>query len=314
MDVGTMVKTGESSSPDVVELPEILRVFETSLSEIKWKLRPSSKRRFETDILALITEMRPVIMVDYGGKMPELQDRLCSFLNYCKKESPFFEHLKVMVIEDMIYLVHARAFAEFIHSSLHFDTEMVLMNIEQDPPKIVAQNDKDSVAEELVSIQKKFSAVFGSSLGKNDPPQLEGGYLTTDARSSSESSGFIDLSSWTTESGVTIPTLNGWLLGYPVVYFFSKEHIEDAIYNLSTKCLNLYQILIIRSGTSNGRGSRWEELMSFSVPYDQSVEGSSEPWAKAFLLRMQTKIERCKHVWGSLRMEVSSCYPQAIAL
>lgn len=33
-----------------------------------------------TDILALCTGMRPVIMIDYGGKMPELRERLCAFL------------------------------------------------------------------------------------------------------------------------------------------------------------------------------------------------------------------------------------------
>lgn len=38
-----------------------------------------------SDVVALITEMRPVIMIDYGGKMPELQERLCSFLKQCQK-------------------------------------------------------------------------------------------------------------------------------------------------------------------------------------------------------------------------------------
>ena len=42
---------------------------------------------FELDVLALITEMRPVVMVDYGGKMPELQEQLCSFLDSCQKVS-----------------------------------------------------------------------------------------------------------------------------------------------------------------------------------------------------------------------------------
>lgn len=31
-------------------------------------------------MLALCTGMRPVVMIDYGGKMPELQDRLLSLL------------------------------------------------------------------------------------------------------------------------------------------------------------------------------------------------------------------------------------------
>jgi len=31
-----------------------------------------------------------------------------------------------------------------------------------------------------------------------------------------------------------------WLLGYPVVYLFGKEHISDAIYNLATKYLHIF--------------------------------------------------------------------------
>lgn len=37
------------------------------------------------DILALCTGMRPVVMVDYGGKMPELQERLCAVLKLSQK-------------------------------------------------------------------------------------------------------------------------------------------------------------------------------------------------------------------------------------
>lgn len=40
------------------------------------------------DVLALCTEMRPVIMVDYGGMMPELQERLCGLLRFCQQVCP----------------------------------------------------------------------------------------------------------------------------------------------------------------------------------------------------------------------------------
>ena len=42
-----------------------------------------------------------------------------------------------MVIEDMIYLIHARALAEFVKSSLNLETEVVLIDVEQDPPKVL---------------------------------------------------------------------------------------------------------------------------------------------------------------------------------
>ncbi|MFS7988680.1 hypothetical protein Hanom_Chr11g01037741 [Helianthus anomalus] len=53
---------------------------------------------------------------------------------------------------------------------------------------------------------------------------------------------------------------------------------------------------------------------SFSVPYELSIDGDNEAWAEAFLTRMKVRWENCKHVWGTLRMEVNATYPQAIAL
>lgn len=37
-----------------------------------------------------------------------------------------------------------------------------------------------------------------------------------------------------------------WLLGYPVVYLFGKDHISDAIYHLSTKYLHIFQVFVCR--------------------------------------------------------------------
>ncbi|CAK9168174.1 unnamed protein product [Ilex paraguariensis] len=225
-----------------------------------------------------------------------------------------------MVIEDMIYLIHVRGLTELVKSTLNMETDLLFVDIEQDPPKMITQVQESLVAMELISVQKLFSLVFPSDDMNNDVLQCH----RTDSRVNTESSSFeelitsqsaefIDLSSCMQETKVTVPTLNGWLLGYPVVYLFGKEHIADAIYNLSIKSLHLFKILVCRNGTSN-RGSPQQELMSFSVPYDLSMEGANEPWAKAFVVRMQARWEKCRQVWGSLEMEVSGCYPQAIAL
>lgn len=40
---------------------------------------------FIADILALCTGMRAVVLVDYGGKMPELQERLCGLMKIIQK-------------------------------------------------------------------------------------------------------------------------------------------------------------------------------------------------------------------------------------
>ncbi|KAG4961434.1 hypothetical protein JHK87_038067 [Glycine soja] len=106
---------------------------------------------------------------------------------------------------------------------------------------------------------------------------------------------------------ITVPTLNGWLLGYPVVYLFGKEHISDAIYNLATKYLHIfYAIYPCFTNSTLKKGTQAEELLS--------MRGSNEQWAEAFLARMQAKWERCASAWKSLKMEVIECHPQAIVL
>lgn len=299
---------------DAAELEDVLRVFEESLSQIKWRLKPSSKFRLQTDILALSSRMRPCIMVDYGGMMPELGNHLCDFLRHCKKESSMFKLLHVVVMDDMVYLVQARALMDFVKSSL--ETDVLFVDVESDPPKMMKQSDESPAIMQLLSAQKLFSSVFHADGVSSDHLQRCETYNAgsrLDADAASQSPEMVDLSYFLHESDVTIPTLNGWLLGYPVIYLFGKDHIERAVHNLSSKSLHIYQIFVTRSNSSS-KGHRKEELMSFTVPYDLSSEGSNEPWAKSFLADMQERWEKCKHIWGSLHMEVSSCYPQAIAL
>ena len=52
------------------------------------------------------------------------------------QESSIFEHLRVMVIEDMIYLVHIGGLAEHVQSSLSSESELLFVDLEQDPPKV----------------------------------------------------------------------------------------------------------------------------------------------------------------------------------
>uniref|UniRef100_A0A2P2MIC8 Uncharacterized protein MANES_04G043800 n=1 Tax=Rhizophora mucronata TaxID=61149 RepID=A0A2P2MIC8_RHIMU len=272
-----------------------------------------------SNILALCTGMRPVVMVDYGGKMPELQEQLCALLKLCQLESATFEDLRVMVIEDMIYLIHLRGLTEYANASLNSEVELLFVNLEQDPPKMVTKAEEGSLVAEVARSQRLFSFFFPVNGSNKDPSSCpladsEDNLQTSfDKPISSQSSILIDFSSCMQDTQVTVPTLNGWLLGYPVVYLFGKEHIADAIHNLSTKSLRIFKILVHRN-VLPGKGSQPEELMSFSVPYELSMGGSNEPWAEAFLAQLQLKWEECKSSWRSLQMEVSECYPQAIVL
>ncbi|THF99741.1 hypothetical protein TEA_001143 [Camellia sinensis var. sinensis] len=55
-----------------------------------------------------------------------------------------------------------------------------------------------------------------------------------------------------------------------------------------------------------GKVGKMQASLGFSahgVPYDLSLEGSSEPWAVAFLARVQAKWERCKQVWVDFEVD-----------
>lgn len=296
-----------------------LAVLNSSLSVIKWRLKPYAKRRLHIDVLGLCTGMRPVVMVDYGGKMPELQGHLCGFLAHAQKESAVFQQLRIMVVEDMIYLVNIDEFAEYISWSLNSGAKQVFVDLEQDPLKLITEACENSVAMQLISVQKFFSSIFSGSGVNYKALQHHINDSVDDAKASSSKlvaskfSEVIDLSSCLQDSQVTIPTLNGWLLYYPVVYLFGKDHIPDAVYNLSTKSLCIFKVLVCRNVGGNDQ-SQLEELMSFSVPYDLSKEGRNEPWSADFWQRIQAKWERCKHAWRSMQMEVTECNPQAIVL
>ncbi|XP_039122463.1 uncharacterized protein LOC120259013 isoform X1 [Dioscorea cayenensis subsp. rotundata] len=307
---------------------EVLRALDDCLSRIKWRLRSSAKRRLEIDILSLLTGLRPVVMVDYGGKMPELGEHLCALLHLARKETTIFLQLKIMVIEDMIYIIHVKGLAEHTSLSLNFQPQLFFVDLEQDPPKMILHSEQNAATLELVAIQKKFASLLPSN-EDNAGPSLPNAPISTPKVKSSdcdphgytnagESFGFessepIDLSDIVKDTKITLPTLNGWLLGYPVVYLFSKDHVADAVYNLSTKYLHIYKILVRRKEAS-GRKSSEEELMSFTVPYELSQRADKEPWAEMFLTCISAKLESCRRVWMHLRMEVSECYPQAIVL
>ncbi|KAK4799824.1 hypothetical protein SAY86_025189 [Trapa natans] len=330
-----------------------LKVVEHALSHIKWRLRPHAKRRLEIDLMALCTRMRPVVMVDYGGKLPELQDYLCGLLRFCHKESPFFEQLRVMIIEDMIFLIHPKELAGHVNSSLSC-RRLYFVDLEQDPPlvganqcftilsivfksfmpphyhpqppsyyflQMITQSESSLAGVQLVSILNLFARHF--PLEENGRIQPCNRTDETDSInspdgetwSSSQSSDVIDLSSCMKDTKISIPTLNGWLLGYPVIYLFTTDHIEDAIYNLSMKSLRIYRVLVHRmSRPGRSLQQEEEELMSFSVPYDLSMGASEELWAQGFMSQIRAKWEGCRHAWGTLRLEVSECYPQAIVL
>ncbi|KAJ0092149.1 hypothetical protein Patl1_26417 [Pistacia atlantica] len=194
-----------------MEMEETLKILNSSLSTIKWRLKSASQAssRNRYDILALCTGIRPVIMVDYGGKMPELQEYLCALLKLCQKESPVFEDLRVMIIEDMIYFINVKELAEHVSSSLISEAELQFVDLEQDPPKMITITENSSVGMQLISVQKLFLSFFPLDKMNNDVALCMSESQSSDKPVASQSSEVIDLSNCLHDSQVTVPTLNG---------------------------------------------------------------------------------------------------------
>ncbi|XP_016899719.2 uncharacterized protein LOC103486956 isoform X2 [Cucumis melo] len=245
------------------EMEEALKVLDSSLSQIKWRLKFPAKRRLQLDVLALCTGMRPVVMIDYGGKMPELQQRLCALLKLIQTELHIFENLKVMVIEDMIYLIHVQGLAEHVHSTLNSKLTLLLVDIEQDPPKMLVDAEKSSLGLQLKSIQKLFSSLFSQDETEGDPLPSVGETCVTDIRSSihgiSSQSSVIDLSNFLQHTEITLPTLNGlMLLENFIGKVWNEADIEDGFLDIQlytfltrTTYLRLLTIFLLSLFTSS---------------------------------------------------------------
>ncbi|CAD5178919.1 unnamed protein product [Musa acuminata subsp. malaccensis] len=317
---------------------ELLKVLDSCLSRIKWRLRPLARRRLETDILALCTRLRPVILVDYDGIMPKLQENLSALLFLAQKESNDLQYLRIMILDDMAYIIHVKELAEHVLSSLGSEQQLTLLDLEQYPMKILSPREENEVASDFVLIQKLLSSAFPVEVEKGHMPSVlpslgkpgvETSHLNAvglsnlNGHSAPQPADVIDLSSFLQDVRVTLPSLNGWLLGYPVTYLFSKEHAEKASYNLSTKSLRIFKIFICRK--TSGSQLYENELMrqvffclnlNFTVPCDMSQRLDKEPWIEAFLVRLSEKLRRCEQIWASMRleMEVKESHQQSVVL
>ncbi|CAM0952420.1 unnamed protein product [Alopecurus aequalis] len=222
--------------------------------------------------------------------MPQLQENLCSLLHHARQEASIMNPLRVMVIKDMLYLINVEGLAE--HAS----------------PALLANPDENETVAELVSIQDRFSSTFpvqasvepGTTKQKTKLPEraTDVGICISDRNSL-----VVDLSAFVENTQIALPSLNGWLLGYPITYLLRNESAEAATRNLSKHSLHIYRIYVTRIRHSDTKQSE-EELLSFSVPCNMSVKREEEPWAKSFLAHMNDKLERCSHVWASVRLEI----------
>jgi len=271
-----------------------------------------------------------------------------NFSTNAEWESLILHFLRVMVFEEMVYLVHVKSMLEHMHLSLNMRAPLQFAVLDQGPAKLALLEEEKSVVGEFVSIQKLFSsvmpnhtqdfidmpsqsssllnisdetAVTSSEISPRNIDQWEGsklkstvGSLDSDSRLTSKAFELIDLSQCVNGTQISPPTLNGWLLGYPIVYLFNREHVAQAASILSTGPIHLFKILICSKVSFGKEAPKEEELMSFSVPVELSSLGKEEPWAETFFMQMVEKMSRCKEVWKYMKLEVTKCTLQSIVL
>ncbi|MQL80143.1 hypothetical protein Taro_012581 [Colocasia esculenta] len=140
------------------------------------------------------------------------------------QESSILQHLRVMAIEDMIYLIHVDGLAKHALLIPTLQFQLFFVDLEQDPPKMLPFTEENVLMTGLLSIQKLILSVLpldevnkslSSSVPSRQAPSGETSTCKQDEQSSAgehiflQSSEFIDLSSCMQDANVTIPTLNG---------------------------------------------------------------------------------------------------------
>ncbi|KAH9310843.1 hypothetical protein KI387_025878, partial [Taxus chinensis] len=250
-------------------------------------------------IMALCTGLRPVVMIDYGGKMPELQEQLYGLLCLAQKESRVLLSLRVMIIEEMVYLVHVQSTLEHMRLSISMNHQIQFVVLDQGPMKLAFPEQENTLMVQFVSIQNLLLSVMSNhSQDMMKIPSIDSSllnisdkdasiYLSTDSNKMDIQTGpklsstnpsldndsimgsnaldVIDLSQCMRESQIAPPTLNGWLLGYPIVYMFRRDHVDQAVSSLSIGSLHLFRILIC-SNIGFGKEDPKEEELMRSIP------------------------------------------------
>ncbi|KAH6559369.1 hypothetical protein KP509_1Z012800 [Ceratopteris richardii] len=105
-----------------------------------------------------------------------------------------------------------------------------------------------------------------------------------------------------------LPTLNGWILGYPVVYYFKKENSSKAVRTLSVSSLIQFKVLIRSSVPFKTFEIQDKEaspilhlLTSFTVPDVLSSDELGDKWIDL----MQKKVQSSQ-LWRSLELQITS--------
>ncbi|KAL0668434.1 hypothetical protein Bca4012_031138 [Brassica carinata] len=195
--------------------------------------------------------MRPVVMmIDYGGKMHDLQDRFSKGLGPLVSTSFFFKQHYYLSMSNTAQVVGVQ--------NLNFSSSTsnkILHRTEQGKQsRDAAYVDSEAI---LFHISFYMEAIMIPLQHLMKPILLSLLYSLI----------LVVVYKTLSLSSVFNLYWQIWLLEYPVVYLFGTDHIEDAIYNLPTKSLRIFKVLVQR-----GEYFHLEELTSSSVPYELSMK------------------------------------------
>ncbi|EFJ37524.1 hypothetical protein SELMODRAFT_403918 [Selaginella moellendorffii] len=252
---------------------EIEEAVIAAAKKLGWRLKARHCHCLARDLFFVLVGVRPLVMIDYLPYSANLLQLLTSLVNsVCEA----FKGWRLMSMdESMIYFLHAANLEEYMESSLGDESWLSFIILDDGPARMATQLEEQSVKATLKRLQARLSQSL--------------------AEESRECS-LIDFNHGLSELDISIPTCNGWLLGYPVIYVFSKDKASQASRCLSSVHLCLYKLL----------------LLNFTIP---ESNGFSQQWTPdAFMSYIATKVSQCSKIDpGDLRLDVTSRPLQSVA-
>lgn len=323
-----------------------------SLKHMGWRLRSHARLRIAIDIAALCTALRVVVMVDYAGKVPRLPDQLSILLNHLSKEFRSVTSLRVMSMDDTAYLIHHNNLILYMNETLNRVIPLKFVVLDAHAARFASPAEEEGALRHFTCFKSHFLSVFSKDASTPMECCMHGeadvvkdrllnavhdacfatGHHRTSSGSlcqASQEMGFekaplkiwlIELGSFLNVCEVALPTLNGWLLGYPAIYLVQKESICRAVRVLSFSSLHLYQLMIqseVLTFSATQAGSKvkpaMHELTSFTVPNELSLQGTREEWVEIFMTMMRSKMKDSK-LWKHLELQLTLQICQSVAL
>ncbi|GAQ88815.1 hypothetical protein KFL_004610100 [Klebsormidium nitens] len=266
-----------------------------------------ARRRLFHDLLSLSSGLRDVVMLDYVvASREELRPLLGSLARL-----PRLADTRLLHMGGCLYLAKLAALLQRVPTSSTppTATQPLGVVVDEGEPRFVTAVECLSFHDHLRQFASGLAAAAASAPEAQQPaPPL-----------------CIDLEGLLMEQPLPLPSLNGWLLGYPAVYLFHLTRGPRAARCLSSASLHLFQLRACcrynvdteqRSpNTGHQRTGNDIALCSFSVPASLSTQQFEEPWAQAFKSEILRKLAKNEdRTWETLTFDCTLQAPQTIAL